>query len=213
MIETLIVLAKQPVPGRVKTRLCPPFTPSQAAALAGAALRDTLDTAEAVAARRLVLCLDGDGDEWLRPGWLLAAQCAGGLDRRLASALAQSGTASVLIGMDTPQLLAHHLADVDLAGYDACLGLSADGGYWAIGLADHQLAHSALGGVPMSTPYTGAAQLRRLSALGMRVQLLPELTDVDTASAAQSVATSAPWTRFAALHRRLAVASANEDVA
>jgi hypothetical protein len=212
VIETLIVLAKRPVPGRVKTRLCPPFTQVQAAALADAALRDTLDATDAVAARRRVLTFDGDANGWLRPGWRLVPQCAGGLDRRLASALEQAGTPSVLVGMDTPQLQAHHLDGVDLAGNDACLGLSADGGYWAIGLADHRLAQSALRGVPMSTPHTGTAQLGRLHSLGLRVQLLAELTDVDTAQEARSVAAGAPWTRFAALHRKF-VLSADAEVA
>jgi hypothetical protein len=212
MIETVIVLAKRPLPGRVKTRLCPPFTPDQAAALAGAALRDTLDAADAVAARRRVLAFDGDADEWLRPGWRLVPQCAGGLARRLASALGLAGTPSVLVGMDTPQLLTHHLDAADLAGNDACLGLSADGGYWALGLADHRLADRALRGVPMSTPHTGTAQLARLYSLGLRVQLLDELTDVDTAPTAQSVAVHAPWTRFAALHRTF-VRAADVEVA
>jgi glycosyltransferase A (GT-A) superfamily protein (DUF2064 family) len=212
VIETLIVLAKQPVPGRVKTRLCPPFTPHQSAALAAAALRDTLDAADAAAARQRVLALDGDGAAWLRPGWRLVPQCAGGLDRRLAAALAQGGPASVLVGMDTPQLRAHHLAQVDLSKHDACLGLAADGGYWAIGLADHRLAHSAVLGVPMSTSRTGAAQLTRLRSLGLQVQLLDKLTDVDTANTARSVATESPWTRFATLHDEL-VGSNGEVVA
>ena len=42
-MTTLLVIAKEPVPGRVKTRLTPPFTPEEAAALAEAALADTLD--------------------------------------------------------------------------------------------------------------------------------------------------------------------------
>jgi uncharacterized protein len=200
MIETLVVLAKQPVPGRVKTRLCPPFTPDQAAALADAALRDTLDAADAAAVRRRVLAFDGNSNAWLRPGWRLAAQCGGTLDRRIATALTQGGAGSVLVGMDTPQLQAHHLARVDLAAYDACLGLSADGGYWVLGLAEHRLAHRVVGGVPMSTAHTGASQLARLYSLGLRVQLLGELIDVDTAAAAQSVAAAAPSTRFATLH-------------
>jgi len=49
MRAQLLVLAKTPAPGRVKTRLCPPYTPEQAARIAAAALADTLDS---VAARR-----------------------------------------------------------------------------------------------------------------------------------------------------------------
>ncbi|NEB80628.1 glycosyltransferase, partial [Streptomyces sp. SID14478] len=55
---TVLVLAKAPVPGRVKTRLTPPFTPVEAARLAAAALRDTLDAVLAAPARRRVLVLE-----------------------------------------------------------------------------------------------------------------------------------------------------------
>jgi glycosyltransferase A (GT-A) superfamily protein (DUF2064 family) len=63
---TLLVIAKSPAPGRVKTRLTPPCTPEQAARLAGAALSDTLAAAARTrrAARR-VLVLDGASGPWL----------------------------------------------------------------------------------------------------------------------------------------------------
>lgn len=64
-MSTLIVLAKAPVPGRVKTRLCPPFTPEQAAGLAEAALRDTLRAAMLTEADHLLVYLDGEPGPWL----------------------------------------------------------------------------------------------------------------------------------------------------
>ena len=66
MGPTLLVIAKSPAPGRVKTRLTPPCTPEQAAQLAGAALSDTLAAASRTrrAARR-VLVLDGAPGAWL----------------------------------------------------------------------------------------------------------------------------------------------------
>jgi glycosyltransferase A (GT-A) superfamily protein (DUF2064 family)/SAM-dependent methyltransferase len=64
-MSTLIVLAKAPVPGRVKTRLCPPFTPGQAAGLAEAALRDTLAAAMLTEADHLLIFLDGEPGPWL----------------------------------------------------------------------------------------------------------------------------------------------------
>src|SRR5215208_6714786 len=68
-VTALLVIAKAPVPGRVKTRLSPPCTPEQAATLAAAALRDTLEAAAASRrARRLVLALDGSAPSWLPPG-------------------------------------------------------------------------------------------------------------------------------------------------
>ena len=60
MERVLIVLAKAPVPGRVKTRLCPPATPEQAASLAAAALADTLAAALRVPAAQVVVALDGE---------------------------------------------------------------------------------------------------------------------------------------------------------
>ena len=56
----LLVLAKEPVAGRVKTRLCPPCSPTEAAAVAEAALADTLAAAVATGADRVVVSLDGD---------------------------------------------------------------------------------------------------------------------------------------------------------
>ena len=80
---TLLVIAKQPVPGRVKTRLVPPCTHEQAAALAEAALADTLDTVLMLPARRRVLVLDGRPGPWLPPGFDIVPQCGGPLDERL----------------------------------------------------------------------------------------------------------------------------------
>ena len=65
---TLLVIAKQPVPGRVKTRLVPPFTHEQAAALAEAALADTLDVMAMAPVRRRLVVLDGVPGPWLPAG-------------------------------------------------------------------------------------------------------------------------------------------------
>lgn len=66
-MSTLLVIAKEPRPGRVKTRLTPPFSPRQAAALAEAALVDTLLAVAAAPVRRRVLVLDGTPGPWLPP--------------------------------------------------------------------------------------------------------------------------------------------------
>lgn len=199
--HAVAVLAKRPAPGRVKTRLSPPLTPEQAAAVAAAALQDTIAAVSAAAVRRRVLVFDGDPVGWQPAGWGCVAQVGGGLDRRIAAALAQGDGPTVVVGMDTPQLAPALLCAPDLDGFDACLGLAADGGYWALGLAQPALAGRAVHDVPMSTPSTGERQLRRLQELGLRVQLLPELTDVDTAATAAEVAAAAPGTRFARVWR------------
>ncbi|MFF8677493.1 DUF2064 domain-containing protein [Streptomyces sp. NPDC015237] len=204
-MTTLLVIAKEPRPGRVKTRLTPPFTPDEAAALAEASLTDTLRAVAATPARRRVLVLDGAPGPWLPPGFDVVPQCAGGLDARLADAFAGCAGPALLIGMDTPQVTPE-LLDVDFEGCDAYFGPAEDGGFWALGLARPDPALPR--GVPMSTPVTGAAQRERLLAAGLRVRDLPPLRDVDTAADARAVAALAPHGRFAA---RLARCTAGAD--
>ncbi|KKD03156.1 TIGR04282 family arsenosugar biosynthesis glycosyltransferase [Streptomyces sp. WM6386] len=202
-MTTLLVIAKEPRPGRVKTRLTPPFTPGEAATLAEAALVDTLRTVAATRARRRVLVLDGAPGPWLPPGFDVVPQCAGGLDERLAAAFAGCDGPALLIGMDTPQVTPA-LLTVDFADCDAYFGPAEDGGFWALGLArpDPEL----LLGVPMSTPTTGAVQRERLAVAGLRVCELPRLRDVDTVGDAEAVAAAAPGSRFAAELERLGAA-------
>ncbi|GAA2251802.1 DUF2064 domain-containing protein [Streptomyces atrovirens] len=198
---TLLVIAKEPRPGRVKTRLTPPFTPEEAAALAEAALADTLDVVARTPARRRVLVLDGAPGRWLPAGVEVVPQCAGGLDERLAGAFAGCDGPALLIGMDTPQVTPE-LLTVDFGDCDAYFGPAEDGGFWALGLAEPD--PGLLRGVPMSTPETGAVQRRRLAPL--RVRELPPLRDVDTAYDAELVAREAPGGRFAARLARLTAA-------
>ncbi|MFZ3554779.1 TIGR04282 family arsenosugar biosynthesis glycosyltransferase [Streptomyces sp. BH055] len=191
----LLVIAKEPRPGRVKTRLTPPFTPQEAAELAEAALADTLDAVAQTPAARRVLVLDGAPGPWLPPGFEVVPQCAGGLDERLAAAFARCEGPALLIGMDTPQVRPT-LLTVDFTDCDAWFGPALDGGFWALGLAEPD--PRLLRGVPMSTAHTGAAQRARLVEAGLTVRDLPPLRDVDTAEDAAAVAAEAPHGRFAA---------------
>lgn len=190
---TLLVIAKEPVPGRVKTRLTPPYAPHEAAALAEAALTDTLHTVLEVPARRRVLVLDGTPGPWLPPGIEVVPQVSGGLDERIAGAfsLCDDGPA-LLVGMDTPQLTPALLADAGRDGHDALFGPAADGGFWALGLAEPSRAGALVRGVPMSTDRTGAIQRGRLAEAGMAIRDLPLLRDVDTEADATSVAGLCP---------------------
>jgi hypothetical protein len=218
-------MAKRPVPGQVKTRLCPPFTFVEAAELARAAIADTI--AAAVAAVPLaaghgfalepVLVLEGEPHGWL-PALLaeaisgpvelrVCAQRGDGLDRRLAAAFEDAARElpAVLIGMDTPQVTAEMLVEAVTAlmapACDAVLGHADDGGWWVLGLrrSDPALLH----GVPMSTPSTGTAQQARLHASDLRVGLLRQLRDVDTVEDAEHVAALSPGGRFARSFERL----------
>ncbi len=204
-MTTLLVIAKEPLPGRVKTRLTPPFTPEEAAALAEASLVDTLEVVLATPARRRVLVLAGAPGPWLPPGFDVVPQCDGGLDERLAAAFAYCDGPTLLIGMDTPQVTPE-LLTVDFADHDAYFGPAEDGGFWALGLAEPDPA--LLRGVPMSTPTTGAVQRGLLTARGLRVHDLPSLRDVDTAHDAELVAAEAPEGRFARELARLHTAVA-----
>src|SRR4051794_33440895 len=100
MSATLIVIAKEPVPGRVKTRLTPPYTAAEAAYLAEAALADTLAAVVAAPAGRRILALAGRPGRWLPSGVRVVPQRGSGLDERLANAFADAGGPAVLIGMD-----------------------------------------------------------------------------------------------------------------
>lgn len=203
----IIVLAKEPVVGRVKTRLCPPCSPHQAAALAEAALSDTLTAVTAVPARR-VLVLAGRAGSWLPAGIAVLPQRGDGLAERLAAAFADVGGPALLIGMDTPQLSARLLRGaLGVLGdrhVDAVLGPTEDGGYWAIGLREP--CARVFSGIPMSRDDTCARQRQRLSELGLRTVELPRLRDVDHMEDAHVVAGLVPGSRFATCVRSIAAA-------
>jgi rSAM/selenodomain-associated transferase 1 len=199
-----VVIAKEPIPGRVKTRLSPPFTPAEAALLAEAALADTLAAVAAVPVSRHVLALDGAPGDWLPAGFDVIPQRGGGLDERLAAAFADAHATlplpMVLVGMDTPQVTPRLLADAAgslVSGEaDAVFGPATDGGFWLLGL--RRPDRSLLAGVPMSRPDTGRKQIDRLTSAGLRVAMAPELTDVDTFGEAELIAGAVPGCRFAA---------------
>ena len=191
MRRQLLLIAKAPVPGRVKTRLCPPCTPEQAAAVAAAALADTVATLSATPAVRRTLVVHGEYPA--PPGWHVVPQRGDGLGERVANAFADTalpGVSTLLVGIDTP-----HLSLLDTPAGDA-LGLAEDGGWWALQLenpADAQVLRA----VPMSTPDTGRLTLAALRERGLSVGPLPVLRDVDTAEDAHAVAACCPGSRFA----------------
>ena len=195
----LLVIAKEPLPGRAKTRLSPPCSPAQAAQLAQAALLDTLDAVERSPADRKVLIFEGEAARWRRDGFEVIGQRGNGLAERLAAAFEDVGQAALLVGMDTPQLTPELLLDgisaLRAPGVGAVLGPSLDGGYWSIGLGAP--VHGAFAGVPMSAHSTWIRQRARLRELGLRVHEQPLLRDVDTIEDAWAVAAESPGSRFA----------------
>jgi uncharacterized protein len=199
MNQALVVIAKAPRAGHSKTRLCPPCTPRQAAALARAALADTLEAVRATPAARHVLALDGEAGGWLPAGFEVIPQRGRGLDERLAHAFDDVGGPALLIGMDTPQVSSSDLREglelLAAPATDAVLGPAPDGGYWAIGLREPD--PRAFLGVPMSMAVTCSAQRARLASLGLHVRDLPAVRDIDRIADAHAVAALAPSGRFA----------------
>ncbi|WP_342745577.1 DUF2064 domain-containing protein [Sinomonas mesophila] len=198
---TIAVVAKECVPGRVKTRLCPPFSPEDAALVAASSLEATLDVVRSLQARRRVLFFDGDpraAASRSSTEFDVLAQPSGGLDSRLAALCDAIDGPLLILGMDTPQLTRAHLAPLfdEWQGRDAWFGPADDGGFWALALArpDGRLIR----GVPMSRPDTGRRQFNRLRRAGLTVGELPTLRDVDTATDAEAVAAAIPETDFAA---------------
>lgn len=196
----LIVIAKEPVPGRVKTRLCPPCTPEEAASIAAAALADTLEAVVQVPGVDPIVAFEGEPRGWVPRGVPVVGQRGDGLDARLAAAFEDVGGPALLIGMDTPQvtptLLAAACDRLEDSDVDAVLGPACDGGWWAIGLTTAD--PSAFIGVPMSTDRTLDRQRARLRARSLSVVELPTMRDVDLPADAIAVAREAPGSRFPA---------------
>lgn len=222
MTAIVLVVAKAPVAGLVKTRLAVATGPERAARLAAAALLDTLDAALTTPFAQTVVALTGDlaaaeGQPELAG---LLARCevlpqrGHGFPARLANAHADvarryPGARVLQIGMDTPQVTSGLLAGAlhRLASADAVLGPALDGGWWALGLTGGQAA-DVLRVVPTSRPDTGARTLAALRAIGLDVAALPTMSDVDTLADARAVAAAVSGGRFAAAVAELGQAAA-----
>ena len=200
MRTQILVITRAPVPGRSKTRLSPPCTPEQAAGIAAAAVRDTLDTVRAAPVGNRVVALDGPGGELELDGFVVVPQTDGDLGTRLAAAFADAMTdrsvPTLLIGTDTPQLTARLLIRcaerLESAGPGtAVLGAAPDGGWWALGLHRAEPA-AALATVPMSRADTALLTRAALETTGLTVLDLPRLTDMDHFPDAVSVAAECP---------------------
>lgn len=211
----VLVVAKAPVPGRVKTRLGATIGMDAASEVAAASLLDTLLAATAAAGPGCChLALEGDLAEAVRgrellgaaAGWTTSPQRGSGLAERLvdAHAAVPPGPGPVVqVGMDTPQVTPADLAAVAAAlGHgDAVLGPASDGGWWVLALRDPTAARPLLD-VPMSTPTTHDDTLAALTTAGLRVATAAALRDVDTAEDADAVAAVAGESNFARAWRR-----------
>jgi rSAM/selenodomain-associated transferase 1 len=186
----LTIMAKAPRAGAVKTRLCPPLSPREAAGLARCLLRDAIAKARSLADVTTMIAYTPAGERAafarLAADLALVPQRGHDLGERMRAALAEglrTHRRAIVIGTDTPTLptAALQLA-IDRLGsddVDVVLGPAEDGGYYLIGVrADHP---TLFAGVPWSTPAVLDLTLRRAEAAGLHCALLPTWFDVDTA--------------------------------
>ncbi len=190
MAQAIAIMAKTPRAGDVKTRLCPPLTPAEAAALYRCFLLDTIAKVTTLEARcRPVISYTPVTDRTyfaaLAPRCMLLPQRGADLGARMADCFAQLfalGYADVLLtGSDLPTLprtvLQHALALIATPQIDMVLGPSEDGGYYLIGL--RVLYRELFEHMTWSTPQVFAETMQRAERLGLRVAHLPTWYDVD----------------------------------
>lgn len=184
MKAVLGIFAKEPVAGRVKTRLCPPLSAAEAAGLYRSCLDETV-AAMGGAGFDLVLFYDGAADYFRRafPGVRLLPQGEGDLgermERALRSLLAGGCGAAALIGSDTPDLPVPLVEEafVALRQADAVVAPAADGGYVLVGERRH--APELFRDIPWSTAGVLAATRRRAAGAAISFREVGGWEDVD----------------------------------
>lgn len=182
MRPVIIVFAKAPVPGRVKTRLVPPLSPVDAAALHAAFVRDTLESLEALNAADVELHTDVETDAWRDLRVPRRLQHEGGLGlkmlKALAEALLRGHPRAVILGGDSPALPPAHL--LALLGLDAdiALGPADDGGFYAI--AARRTHPEMFAGARWSSPHALADTVRASTAARLSTAIGPAWFDIDS---------------------------------
>jgi len=199
----LVIMAKQPAVGQTKTRLCPPLTPTEAAALYEALLRDTIGLVAGLEGIRLAIAITPpeatDTFRRVSPPDAILLPVAGAdigecLNQALGRLLAAGHSLAIALNSDGPTLPAAYLrqAIARLDGADVVLGPSEDGGYYLIGLK--QLRPELFREIEWSSERVTAQTLARAEAMGLSVALLPPWYDVDTAADLDRL-----WAELAAL--------------
>ena len=185
MTTRVVVFGREPLPGRVKSRLAATIGGEQAAAVYAVLLDAALDAARATCFETVLSLAEAPSAAWARG---LAAACemqrGADLGARMAAAFAahfRDGAGRVvLVGSDCPGLRPHHMtaAAQRLADAPVVLGPSADGGYWLV--AQRAPGVDLFAEIPWSVPTTLGATRERLGALGVGWSELEILRDIDT---------------------------------
>jgi rSAM/selenodomain-associated transferase 1 len=185
----VVIMAKQPVAGRTKTRLCPPLSAKQAAGLYAAMLRDTIEWASSLADLALAVAITPPDaaqawSERVAPDTLLlpvaGADIGECLNIALSELLSNGYTQALALNSDGPTLPPSYLsaAVARLDEVDLVLGPSEDGGYYLIGLKAPVPA--LFEGITWSTAQVMAQTLSRAQQLGLTVSLLQPWYDIDS---------------------------------
>lgn len=177
----IVIFAKEPSAGRVKTRLIPALGAEGAARLAREMLARTLEEASA-SGLRVELCGEPDAADWSDAPVLRTAQGEGDLGERLARAAKRvigEGEDVLLIGADCPALDRERLraAAAALEEHDAAIHPAEDGGYVLLGLRCYD--PSLFRGIAWSTAGVAAATIARIEALAWSCFVGETLADVD----------------------------------
>lgn len=207
MRPALILFAKAPLQGRVKTRLCPPLTAGQAAQLHRCFVRDTLEMLGAFAGRADVeLHTDTPTDAWTAAEVSTALQVPGDLGTRLYHALdtelARGRPRVVVLGSDSPTLPPEHVELLLSSHADVALGPCRDGGYY--GISCGKCHPGMFAGVEFSSPRALETTVHAVEACGLSVELGEEWFDVDSPADLDLLRDSPALPRTASLPRHTA---------
>jgi hypothetical protein len=197
---SVLIMAKAPRPGRVKTRLEPLLGPTGCAALQAALIRHTVTVTRAVAPAATYLAFDppdaeGEISALVPPDVRLFRQEDGHLGVRLTAAtetvLSRRPGPLVVIGADAPTLTPEVLARAAMAldDQDVVFGPALDGGYYLVGLSRPHPELFAIDSTLWSGPQVLAASVAAAAHAGLTVGLLPRLRDLDTPDDAAALRT------------------------
>jgi len=198
-MQRLILIAKIPRRGRVKTRLVPPLSPEQALTLYRAFLLDQIAFLGSFGdGNEIELCLDEPwhpqpGDAALPVDLRLTEQGDGDLGARMLRAFRRSRsegvTATVVLGADAPTLPRSRVDEALQrlgAGQPGVVTPAADGGYVLLGLREPR--PELFRGVAWGGPHVLSATLGRAEDCGVELGLLPDWYDVDDHAALERLA-------------------------
>jgi len=191
----LAIFAKAPIPGQVKTRLCPPLTPDEAATLHGSFVLDILERTKIAASTlklpldRYLACAPSATHVFFkimeeRQGVKLLDQAGGDLGSRMNQAFstlfAQGYRQVLLIGTDVPTLPLDYFKEAltSLETHDVVLGPAFDGGYYLIGLK--RTAPELFADMPWSTDQVLRLTQEKAAGIGLKASLIRPWRDVDT---------------------------------